>query len=54
MTVLSGDDTVMATRTDGFGSAELTATLRTGRIDLVHTGLAHPGAWDAAPRGVRP
>lgn len=49
MTVLSGDDTVMVTRTDGFGTDDLAAALRTGRLDLVYTGLAHPGAWDVAP-----
>jgi len=54
MTVLSGDDTVMVTHTDGFGSKELAATLRTGRIDLVYTGLAHPGAWDTAPDAFAP
>ncbi|MFF8959760.1 bifunctional serine/threonine-protein kinase/ABC transporter substrate-binding protein [Streptomyces sp. NPDC014894] len=49
LTVLSGDDTTQVTRTDGFGTEELSGALREGRIDLVYTGLAHPGAWEAAP-----
>ncbi|MEU7136755.1 protein kinase [Streptomyces sp. NPDC046261] len=54
LTVLSGDDTTQVTRTDGFGSKELAVALRTGRIDLVYTGLAHPGAWDVAPTAFAP
>ncbi|MFK8911267.1 serine/threonine-protein kinase [Streptomyces sp. YS-3] len=54
LTVLSGDDTTQVVRTDGFGPRELAASLRTGRIDLVYTGLAHPGAWDVAPRAFAP
>ncbi|MEU4212386.1 protein kinase [Streptomyces sp. NPDC026206] len=54
LTVLSGDDTTQVTRTDGFGPKELAVMLRTGRIDLVYTGLAHPGAWEAAPEAFAP
>ncbi|MGK5628200.1 bifunctional serine/threonine-protein kinase/ABC transporter substrate-binding protein [Streptomyces sp. URMC 123] len=54
LTVLSGDDTTQVVRTDGFGPEELDAALRAGRVDLVYTGLAHPGAWDTAPEAFAP
>ncbi|MEU1075887.1 MULTISPECIES: protein kinase [unclassified Streptomyces] len=54
LTVLSGDDTTQVVRTDGFGPRELAAALRTGRVDLVYTGLAHPGAWRVAPHAFAP
>ncbi|WP_371656231.1 MULTISPECIES: protein kinase domain-containing protein [unclassified Streptomyces] len=54
LAVVSGDDATQVTRTDGFGPRDLAAVLRTGRVDLVYTGLAHPGAWDVAPRAFAP
>ncbi|MET7702280.1 bifunctional serine/threonine-protein kinase/ABC transporter substrate-binding protein [Streptomyces sp. NPDC005485] len=50
LTVLSGDDAMMVTHTEGFGSRQLAAILGASGIDLIYTGLAHPGAWDVAPR----
>ncbi|RBM18708.1 hypothetical protein [Streptomyces sp. PT12] len=46
VTVLSGDDLSQATQQEGFD--EVVAALRDGDIDLVYTGLAHSGAWEAA------
>ncbi|AXG78669.1 ABC transporter substrate-binding protein [Streptomyces paludis] len=46
--VLSGDDTSQVLQADGFN--EVKQSLRKGNIRLVFTGLAHPGAWDLAPR----
>jgi hypothetical protein len=46
---MSGDDTVMIRHTAGFDARELADVLGKGRIDLLYTGLAHPGAWDSAP-----
>jgi ABC-type branched-subunit amino acid transport system substrate-binding protein len=54
LTVMTGDDAVMVTQTAGFGVHELSTALRTGGIDLVYTGLAHPGAWTVAPRAFDP
>ncbi|MDT0447063.1 ABC transporter substrate-binding protein [Streptomyces johnsoniae] len=47
LTVLSGDDTSQATQQDGFD--EVQSALRTGNIELVYTGLAHPDMWEEAP-----
>jgi predicted Ser/Thr protein kinase len=49
ITVMSGDDTMMIRHTTGFDARDLADVLGKGRIDLLYTGLAHPGAWDAAP-----
>lgn len=49
LTVMSGDDTMMIRHTKGFGPRELAAALGPDTIDLVYTGLAHPGAWEVAP-----
>ncbi|MBP2049720.1 putative Ser/Thr protein kinase [Streptomyces griseochromogenes] len=49
ITVMSGDDTLMVWHAKGFGPHELAGILGRGGIDLVYTGLAHPGAWDVAP-----
>ncbi|ARQ69625.1 ABC transporter substrate-binding protein [Streptomyces marincola] len=47
LTVLSGDDSSQATQQERFD--EVRNALRTGNIELVYTGLAHPGMWEAAP-----
>lgn len=49
ITVMSGDDTMMIRHTNGFGARDLADALGKGGIDLLHTGLAHPRAWDVAP-----
>ncbi|AXE84133.1 bifunctional serine/threonine-protein kinase/ABC transporter substrate-binding protein [Streptomyces sp. Go-475] len=49
ITVMSGDDTMMVRHTNGFGARDLADVLGKGRIDLLHTGLAHPRAWEVAP-----
>ena len=49
LTVLSGDDAMMVRHTEGFDAHELAETLGATGIDLIYTGLAHPGAWDVAP-----
>ncbi len=47
LTVLSGDDASQATQQPGFD--EVQDALRTGNIELVYTGLAHPDMWEEAP-----
>ncbi|MEU0105630.1 bifunctional serine/threonine-protein kinase/ABC transporter substrate-binding protein [Streptomyces sp. NPDC006251] len=49
ITVMSGDDTMMIRHTNGFGARDLADVLGKGRIDLLHTGLAHPRAWEVTP-----
>jgi len=41
--VLSGDDASQAATTAGFN--EIKDTLESGNVQLIYTGLAHPGAW---------
>lgn len=43
--VLSGDDASQAAQASGF--SEIKDTLKSGRVQLIYTGLAHPGAWTA-------
>ncbi|MER7971400.1 ABC transporter substrate-binding protein [Streptomyces sp. NPDC096080] len=44
--VLSGDDTSQVFQADGFKNVK--DSLEKGKIRLVYTGLAHPGAWTKA------
>ncbi|MFJ2263751.1 bifunctional serine/threonine-protein kinase/ABC transporter substrate-binding protein [Streptomyces sp. NPDC087844] len=54
ITVMSGDDAMMVRHTNGYGRHQLAAALGKGGIDLLYTGLAHPGAWDLAPGAFAP
>ncbi|MDT0308417.1 ABC transporter substrate-binding protein [Streptomyces sp. DSM 44917] len=47
LTVLSGDDASQTTQQEGF--EEIAQALEDGNIELVYTGLAHPGAWEQSP-----
>ncbi|WP_308289593.1 bifunctional serine/threonine-protein kinase/ABC transporter substrate-binding protein [Streptomyces muensis] len=54
ITVMSGDDTMMVRHTNGFDARELARALGKGGIDLLYTGLAHPGAWQVTPEAFDP
>lgn len=54
ITVMSGDDTMMVRHTNGFDARELAHALGKGGIDLLYTGLAHPGAWQVTPDAFDP
>lgn len=43
--VLSGDDASQAAQAQGFN--EIKDTLKSAKVRLIYTGLAHPGAWTA-------
>ncbi len=48
LTVVSGDDASQVEQSAGVG--EVKQALRLGRIKLLYTGLAHPGAWTLRPQ----
>lgn len=54
ITVMSGDDAMMVRHTNGFGARDLARALDKGRLDLLYTGLAHPGAWKVTPDAFDP
>ncbi|WP_234329614.1 serine/threonine-protein kinase [Streptomyces viridochromogenes] len=54
ITVMSGDDTMMVRHTNGFDARALARALGKGGIDLLYTGLAHPGAWKVTPGAFAP
>ena len=46
LTVFAGDDVSQSPQAAGFD--EILETLRDGNVELLYTGLAHPGAWKLA------
>ncbi|MCM2576930.1 ABC transporter substrate-binding protein [Streptomyces meridianus] len=46
LTVFAGDDVSQSPQARGFD--EILETLRDGNVELLYTGLAHPGAWELA------
>ncbi|WP_059011880.1 type 1 periplasmic-binding domain-containing protein [Streptomyces specialis] len=52
ITVLSGDDASQTVQQETFDNVRQALDL--GQIELVYTGLAHPGAWEEAPSAFSP